>query len=48
MQPCRVFNESCIPVYQVVAAVGFKAKRLEIPRDLDPRIGSLIESCWAK
>ncbi|KAI5664839.1 hypothetical protein M9H77_24162 [Catharanthus roseus] len=32
---------------QVVAAVGFKGKRLEIPRDVDPRIAKLIESCWA-
>ncbi|KAH6806082.1 hypothetical protein C2S51_030913 [Perilla frutescens var. frutescens] len=32
---------------QVVAAVGFKGKRLEIPRDLNPHIAALIESCWA-
>ncbi|KAL9336718.1 hypothetical protein Peur_071206 [Populus x canadensis] len=32
---------------QVVAAVGFKGKRLEIPRDLNPQVVSLIESCWA-
>ncbi|XP_023928314.1 serine/threonine-protein kinase CTR1 isoform X1 [Quercus suber] len=32
---------------QVVAAVGFKGKRLEIPRDLNPQIASMIESCWA-
>ncbi|KAJ7971493.1 CTR1-like protein kinase [Quillaja saponaria] len=32
---------------QVVAAVGFKCKRLEIPRDLNPRVASIIEACWA-
>ncbi|KAE9612462.1 putative protein kinase TKL-CTR1-DRK-2 family [Lupinus albus] len=32
---------------QVVAAVGFKEKRLEIPRDLNPHIAALIEICWA-
>ncbi|CAK9168074.1 unnamed protein product [Ilex paraguariensis] len=32
---------------QVVAAVGFKGKRLEIPRDLNPRIAAIIEACWA-
>ncbi|KAK7378753.1 hypothetical protein VNO80_04200 [Phaseolus coccineus] len=32
---------------QVVAAVGFKAKRLEIPRDLNPQLASIIEACWA-
>ncbi|CAL0317070.1 unnamed protein product [Lupinus luteus] len=32
---------------QVVAAVGFKGKRLEIPRDLNPHIAALIEVCWA-
>ncbi|BAT85819.1 Serine/threonine-protein kinase [Vigna angularis] len=32
---------------QVVAAVGFKGKRLEIPRDLNPQIASIIEACWA-
>ncbi|XP_057947739.1 serine/threonine-protein kinase CTR1 [Malania oleifera] len=31
---------------QVVAAVGFKAKRLEIPRDLDPQVAAIIEACW--
>jgi len=31
-----------------VAAVGFKAKRLEIPRDLNPQLASIIEACWAK
>lgn len=32
---------------QVVAAVGFKGKRLEIPRDVNPQVASLIEACWA-
>ncbi|KAG5043856.1 hypothetical protein AAZX31_03G171400 [Glycine max] len=32
---------------QVVAAVGFKGKRLEIPRDLNPQLASIIEACWA-
>ncbi|KAF7804337.1 serine/threonine-protein kinase CTR1 [Senna tora] len=32
---------------QVVAAVGFKGKRLEIPRDLNPQVAAIIEACWA-
>ncbi|KAI4998807.1 hypothetical protein ZWY2020_054149 [Hordeum vulgare] len=32
---------------QVVAAVGFKGRRLEIPKDLNPQVAALIESCWA-
>ncbi|KAI5319155.1 hypothetical protein L3X38_038863 [Prunus dulcis] len=32
---------------QVVAAVGFKNKRLEIPLDLNPQVASIIEACWA-
>ncbi|CAI9097824.1 OLC1v1034323C2 [Oldenlandia corymbosa var. corymbosa] len=32
---------------QVVAAVGFKGKRLEIPRGLNPQIAAIIEACWA-
>ncbi|XXG73028.1 hypothetical protein AAC387_Pa07g2010 [Persea americana] len=31
---------------QVVAAVGFKNKRLEIPRNVNPQVSALIESCW--
>ncbi|KAE8817350.1 Serine/threonine-protein kinase CTR1 [Hordeum vulgare] len=31
---------------QVVAAVGFKGRRLEIPKDLNPQVAALIESCW--
>jgi serine/threonine-protein kinase CTR1 len=33
---------------QVVAAVGFKGRRLEIPIDLNPQVAALIEACWAK
>ncbi|GER45391.1 CTR1-like protein kinase [Striga asiatica] len=33
---------------QVVAAVGFKGKRLEIPREVNPQLAALIEACWAK
>ncbi|GFY82708.1 protein kinase superfamily protein [Actinidia rufa] len=32
---------------QVVAAVGFKCKRLDIPRNLNPHVASIIEACWA-
>ncbi|KAA8516670.1 hypothetical protein F0562_016824 [Nyssa sinensis] len=32
---------------QVVAAVGFKGKRLDIPHDLNPRLAAIIEACWA-
>ncbi|KAI9122231.1 hypothetical protein K1719_006920 [Acacia pycnantha] len=32
---------------QVVAAVGFKGRRLEIPRDLNPQVAAIIEACWA-
>ncbi|CAI0466966.1 unnamed protein product [Linum tenue] len=31
---------------QVIGAVGFMNQRLEIPKDLDPRWASIIESCW--
>ncbi|KAL0426504.1 UNVERIFIED_CONTAM: Serine/threonine-protein kinase CTR1 [Sesamum latifolium] len=31
---------------QVVAAVGFKGKRLEIPRDMNPQVAAIIEACW--
>ncbi|PKI35987.1 hypothetical protein CRG98_043616 [Punica granatum] len=33
---------------QVIAAVGLKGKRLDIPQDLNPRVASIIEACWAK
>jgi serine/threonine-protein kinase CTR1 len=32
---------------QVVAAVGFKFKRLDIPSGLNPQVASIIEACWA-
>ncbi|KAJ4764794.1 protein kinase family protein [Rhynchospora pubera] len=32
---------------QVVAAVGFKGRRLDIPSDVNPSVASLIQSCWA-
>ncbi|CAH9117697.1 unnamed protein product [Cuscuta europaea] len=32
---------------QVVAAVGFKHKRLELPRDLNAQVAKVIEACWA-
>ncbi|XP_071690808.1 uncharacterized protein [Rutidosis leptorrhynchoides] len=31
---------------QVIGAVGFMNKKLEIPKDVDPLWVSLIESCW--
>nr|GEW21784.1 serine/threonine-protein kinase CTR1-like [Tanacetum cinerariifolium] len=33
---------------QVVAAVGYKHKRLEIPGDVNPQVAALIEACWAE
>ncbi|KAD3337540.1 hypothetical protein E3N88_33060 [Mikania micrantha] len=32
---------------QVVAAVGCKHKRLEIPHDVNRQVAALIEACWA-
>ncbi|XP_073033282.1 serine/threonine-protein kinase CTR1-like [Primulina eburnea] len=32
---------------QVVAAVAFKSKRLEIPRDINPQVAAIIEACWS-
>ncbi|XP_072979871.1 uncharacterized protein [Typha angustifolia] len=32
---------------QVVAAVGFKGRRLDVPTDLNPQVAAIIESCWA-
>ncbi|CAA6660733.1 unnamed protein product [Spirodela intermedia] len=32
---------------QVVAAVGFKNLRLEIPSEMNPHVARIIESCWA-
>ncbi|XP_039067157.1 uncharacterized protein LOC120213084 isoform X1 [Hibiscus syriacus] len=31
---------------QLIGAVGFMNQRLEIPKELDPRWASMIESCW--
>jgi len=33
---------------QVVAAVGFKGRRLDIPSSVDPKVAAVIESCWAR
>ncbi|XP_060201302.1 serine/threonine-protein kinase CTR1 isoform X1 [Lycium barbarum] len=33
---------------QVVAAVGFKGQRLEIPHDLNPQVASIIKACWVR
>uniref|UniRef100_A0A803QVH1 Protein kinase domain-containing protein n=1 Tax=Cannabis sativa TaxID=3483 RepID=A0A803QVH1_CANSA len=33
---------------EVVGEVGFKNKRLEIPRYVHPQVAALIEICWAK
>ncbi|KAI3738178.1 hypothetical protein L2E82_28198 [Cichorium intybus] len=32
---------------QVVAAVGYRQKRLGIPHNVNPQIAALIEACWA-
>ncbi|KAF3618307.1 hypothetical protein FXO38_33502 [Capsicum annuum] len=42
-QPCVTLNPA-----QVVATVGFKGRRLEIPRDVTPQVASINEACWAK
>ncbi|XP_073004375.1 serine/threonine-protein kinase CTR1 isoform X3 [Typha latifolia] len=31
---------------QVVAAVGFDRRRLDIPSELNPQVSAIIESCW--
>ncbi|KAE8658760.1 Serine/threonine-protein kinase CTR1 [Hibiscus syriacus] len=31
---------------QVIGAVGFMNQRLDIPKEVDPRWSSIIESCW--
>ncbi|KAL6008637.1 copper transport protein ctr1 [Asimina triloba] len=36
-----------IIVSPVVAAVGFKSRRLEIPSDVNPQVADIIKSCWA-
>lgn len=32
---------------QVVGAVGFQNRRLQIPKDVKPEIAAIIEACWA-
>ncbi|KAF5959336.1 hypothetical protein HYC85_000545 [Camellia sinensis] len=41
-QPWRNFTP-----LQVVASVGFKGQRLEIPSNVNPQVTALIEACWA-
>lgn len=31
---------------QVVGAVGFQNRRLEIPDDIDPSVAQIIRDCW--
>lgn len=31
---------------QVVGAVGFQHRRLDIPDDVDPAVGDIIKNCW--
>lgn len=31
---------------QVVGAVGFQHRRLDIPDDMDPTIADIIRKCW--
>lgn len=33
---------------QVVGAVGFQNRRLDIPKDVDPQVATIISSCWDK
>ncbi|KAL5212890.1 hypothetical protein ABZP36_023737 [Zizania latifolia] len=33
---------------QVVGAVGFQNRRLDIPKEVDPLVASIISSCWEK
>ncbi|GAY52658.1 hypothetical protein CUMW_143580 [Citrus unshiu] len=33
---------------QVISAVGFKGRRLEIPKNVNPMVAALIETCWAE
>uniref|UniRef100_A0A2N9HYC0 Protein kinase domain-containing protein n=1 Tax=Fagus sylvatica TaxID=28930 RepID=A0A2N9HYC0_FAGSY len=40
-QPWRNLNPP-----QVVAAVGFKGERLEIPNTVNPEVAALIKACW--
>ncbi|XP_047319947.1 serine/threonine-protein kinase CTR1-like [Impatiens glandulifera] len=40
-QPWKNMNAT-----QVMAAVGFKRRRLEIPSQTNPKVAALIEACW--
>jgi len=31
---------------QVVGAVGFQNRRLEIPEEVDPTVAQIIQECW--
>lgn len=33
---------------QVVGAVGFQNRRLEIPEDMDPVVAEIIRDCWQR
>ncbi|CAH2052632.1 unnamed protein product, partial [Thlaspi arvense] len=41
-------EKSDVYSFEVVVAVGFKSKRLEIPRNLNPQVAAIIEGCWTK
>ena len=36
----------CFGCLQVIGAVGFMNQRLDIPKEVDLRWASIIESCW--
>lgn len=36
----------CFGCLQVIGAVGFMNQRLDIPKEVDSRWASIIESCW--
>lgn len=33
---------------QVVGAVGFQNRRLEIPEEVDPEVAQIIHDCWER
>ncbi|TVU30622.1 hypothetical protein EJB05_22253, partial [Eragrostis curvula] len=33
---------------QVVGAVGFQDRRLDIPKEIDPLVAKIIRDCWQK
>ncbi|KAG4982256.1 hypothetical protein JHK87_027005 [Glycine soja] len=47
LNPAQVCCIAVIHDIAVVAAVGFKGKRLEIPHDVNPQVAALIDACWA-